>query len=105
MEDEKIIETLLAEVSDLHSVPQGAYNIRLNSQSAGRNSSANIEIVGKTDKPGIDIYIDGKTKGEAVYIPVVVSVSGMTDLVYNDFYIADGADVTIVAGCGIHNSG
>lgn len=59
----------------------------------------------KTDKPGIDIYIDGKTDGEAVYIPVVLSKSGMTDLVYNDFYVEDGADVRIVAGCGIHNSG
>lgn len=68
-------------------------------------NSEHIKIKKKTDKPGIDIYIDGDTKGEKVYIPVVVSVSGMTDLVYNDFYIADGADVTIVAGCGIHNSG
>ena len=59
----------------------------------------------KEDKPGIDILIDGETKGEKVFIPVVVSVSGMTDLVYNDFYVADGADVTIVAGCGIHNGG
>lgn len=67
--------------------------------------SEHIRIRKKEDKPGIDILIDGDTKGERVFIPVVVSVSGMTDLVYNDFYIADGADVTIVAGCGIHNSG
>ena len=78
MEDEKIIETLLAEVSDLHSVPQGAYNIRLNSQSAGRNSSANIEIVGKTDKPGIDIIIKPGTKNESVHIPALVTHTGMT---------------------------
>lgn len=67
--------------------------------------SEHIKIRKKEDKPGIDILIDGDTKGERVFIPVVVSVSGMTDLVYNDFYVADGADVTIVAGCGIHNSG
>ena len=65
--------------------------------------SEHIKIRKKEDKPGIDILIDGETKGEKVFIPVVVSVSGMTDLVYNDFYVADGADVTIVAGCGIHN--
>ena len=105
MEDEKIIETLLAEVSDLHSVPQGAYNIRLNSQSGGRNSSANFEIVGKTDKPGIDIIIKPGTKNESVHIPALVTHTGIHDLVYNDFYVEDGANVTIIAGCGIHNSG
>ena len=105
MEDEKIIETLLAEVSDLHSVPQGAYNIRLNSQSAGRNSSANIEIVGKTDKPGIDIRIKPGTRNESVHIPVVVSASGLKEMVYNDFFIGEDSDVVIVAGCGIHNCG
>ena len=96
---------LLEQVADLHGVPEGAYNIRSNGQGIARNSTANIEIAPKQDKPGIDIYIDGKTDGEAVYIPVVLSKSGMTDLVYNDFYVEDGADVRIVAGCGIHNSG
>ncbi len=67
--------------------------------------SEHIKIRKKEDKPGIDVYIDGETKGEQVHIPVVVDASGMTDIVYNDFYIADGADVTIIAGCGIHNSG
>ncbi|MFR5733317.1 MAG: SufD family Fe-S cluster assembly protein [Clostridium sp.] len=84
----------------------GAYNLRQNGVSICHGDSEHIRIRKKEDKPGIDILIDGDTKGERVFIPViVVSVSGMTDLVYNDFYIADGADVTIVAGCGIHNSG
>ena len=84
---------------------KGAYNLRQNGISVCHGDSEHIKIRKKADKPGLDILIDGKTQGEKVFIPVVVSVSGMTDLVYNDFYIEDGADVTIVAGCGIHNSG
>ena len=103
--DDKIVEELLEEVADLHEIPQGAYNIRLNSHSAGRNSSANIEIVGKTDKPGIDIIIKPNTKNESVHIPALVTHTDVHDLVYNDFYIGENADVLIVAGCGIHNDG
>ena len=103
--DDKIMEMLLEEVADLHGVPQGAYNIRLNSQSAGRHSSANIDIVPKTDKPGIDIIIKAGTKNESVHIPALVTHEGIHDLVYNDFYVGDNADIVIVAGCGIHNSG
>ena len=84
---------------------KGAYNLRQNGVALCHGDSEHIKIRKKEDKPGIDILIDGDTKGERVFIPVVVSVSGMTDLVYNDFYVADGADVTIVVGCGIHNSG
>lgn len=84
---------------------KGAYNLRQNGISICHGDSEHIKIRKKEDKQGIDIYIDGETKGEKVFIPVVVSVSGMTDLVYNDIYIADGADVDIIAGCGIHNSG
>ena len=84
---------------------KGAYNLRQNGVSICHGDSEHIKIRKKEDKPGIDILIDGDTKGEKVFIPVVVSVSGMTDLVYNDFYIADGADVTIVAGCGVHTDG
>ncbi|SCG90009.1 FeS cluster assembly protein sufB [uncultured Clostridium sp.] len=83
----------------------GAFNLRQNGISLCHGDSEHIKIKKKEDKPGIDIFIDGTTIAEKVYIPVVVSVSGMTDLVYNDFYIEDGADVTIIAGCGIHNSG
>lgn len=96
---------LLEQVSGLHEVPEGAYNIRANGEKAGRNTTANIDIVTKEDKPGIDIIIKPGTKNESVHIPVVLSQSGLKEMVYNDFYIGEGADVTIVAGCGIHNSG
>lgn len=97
--------SLLEQVSGLHEVPEGAYNIRANGESAARKSTANIEIVTKTDKPGIDIIIKPGTKNESVHIPVILSESGLKELVYNDFIIGDDADVTIVAGCGIHNCG
>ena len=96
---------LLMEVADLHKTPEGAYNIRANGKLQSRNTTANIDIVTKTDKPGIDIIIAPNTKNESVHIPVIISESGLTDLVYNDFYIGEGADVVIVAGCGIHNCG
>lgn len=102
---DEIQKTLLEQVADLHEVPAGAYNIRTNGTSAGRNTTANIDIVSKDDKDGIDIIIKPGTKKESVHIPVVLSQSGLTDMVYNDFYIGDDCDVTIVAGCGIHNSG
>lgn len=100
-----IKENLLAQVADMHSVPTGAYNIRLNSQLDGRNCTENIEIVGKADKSGIDIIVKANTKSENVYIPALVTHSGVADLVYNDFFIGDNADVVIIAGCGIHNDG
>ncbi|MBQ5324611.1 MAG: SufD family Fe-S cluster assembly protein, partial [Oscillospiraceae bacterium] len=100
-----IQKDLLEKIAYLHEVPQGAYNIRANGTSAGRNTTANIDIVTKTDKPGIDIIIKPGTKNESVHIPVVISQTGHTEMVYNDFYIGDDADVTIVAGCGIHNTG
>ena len=96
---------LLKEIADLERVPQGAYNIRKNGQLEGRNNSAHITIESKADKPGIDIRIDPHTKNESVHIPVIVTQTGLKDLVYNDFYIGEGCDVDIVAGCGIHNSG
>lgn len=98
-------KTLLAQVADLHEVPEGAYNIRANGQMAGRNTTANIDIISKEDGKGIDIRIKPGTKHESVHIPVVVSQSGLKDLVYNDFYIGEDADVVIIAGCGIHNCG
>lgn len=100
-----IQKELLAQVADLHEVPAGAYNIRANGTSAGRNTTANIDIVTKDDKEGIDIVIKPGTKRESVHIPVVLSQSGINEMVYNDFHIGDDCDVTIVAGCGIHNSG
>lgn len=96
---------LLREIADLESTPQGAYNIRKNGKLEGRSSSANIVIETKSDKPGIDIRIAPGTKRESVHIPVILTQSGLSDMVYNDFYIGENCDVDIVAGCGIHNSG
>ena len=100
-----IQKRLLKEVADLDSLPVGAYNIRANGAAAGRHTTANIDIVTKTDRPGIDIIIAPGTKNESVHIPVVVSQAGLKDLVYNDFYIGENADVVIIAGCGIHCAG
>ena len=103
---DEIQKRMLAEVADLHDVPAGAYNIRANGQMAGRSTTANIDIVTKEDgKSGIDIRIKPGTKHESVHIPVVLSQSGLKEMVYNDFYIGEDSDVVIVAGCGIHNSG
>lgn len=102
---DNIQKKILEEVADLHKVPEGAYNIRANSQMAGRNTTANIDITSKEDKSGIDIRIKDGTKNESVHIPVVISESGLKEVVYNDFYIGEDCDVVIVAGCGIHNCG
>ena len=96
---------LLKEIALMDSIPTGAYNIRKNGSSAGRFSTESIRIENKTDKPGIDINIRSNTKGETVHIPVIITDSGYTETVYNDFYIGDNCDVTIMAGCGIHNCG
>lgn len=102
---DEIQKRLLMEVADLHKVPEGAYNIRSDSKSVGRASTANIEITSKEDVSGMDIRIKPGTKNESVHIPVVLMKSGLKELVYNDFYIGEDADVTIVAGCGIDNCG
>ena len=100
-----IQKELLEQVAGLHEMPAGAYNIRANGEAVARSTTAHIDIVTKPDKSGIDIVIKPGTKKESVHIPVVLSQSGLTEMVYNDFYIGDDCDVTIVAGCGIHNSG
>ena len=100
-----IEKNLLKEIADLHDIPTGAYNIRRNGESAGRSSTEHIIITPKKDAPGIDITILPQTKNESVHIPVVLTQSGLTDTGYNDFYIGEDCDVTIIAGCGIHNSG
>lgn len=102
---DQIQKRILEEVADLHEVPEGAYNIRANGVSAARNTTANIDIVSKTDGSGIDIRIKEGTRHESVHIPVVLSESGLKEVVYNDFYIGADSDVVIVAGCGIHNCG
>ena len=96
---------MLEAIADLHEIPQGAFSLRKNGESAERRSSANIIIEPKKDKPGIDITVKAGTKNESVHIPVIITEAGVNDLVYNDFYIEEDADVLIVAGCGIHNSG
>jgi len=102
---DKIQQNLLEQVAGIHEVPAGAYSLRINGKLHGKNSSENIEIVQKTDKPGIDIYIKAGTKNESMHIPVILSQTGLKELVYNDFHIGEDCDVTIVAGCGIHNGG
>ena len=101
----EIEKNLMAEIADLHEVPEGAYNIRVDGKSAGRNSTADIQIVSKTDKDGIEIHIAPNTKKQSVHIPVILAESGIDETVYNDFYVGEGADVVIIAGCGIHNCG
>ena len=100
-----IERNLLEQVSGIHEVPTGAYSLRINGKLVGKNSSENIEVVKKEDKPGIDIYIKPGTKNESVHIPVIIAETGIKELVYNDFHIGEDCDVTIVAGCGIHNGG
>ena len=100
-----IQKRILMEVAGLESTPHGAYNIRANGKSAARNVTANIDIVSKEDGSGIDIFIKPGTVNESVHIPVVLSEAGLKEVVYNDFHIGEGADVVIVAGCGIHNCG
>ncbi len=96
---------MLAQIADLHEVPEGAYSLRINGKLHGKNSSEHIQIVQKQDVSGIDIYIQPGTKNESLHIPVIIAQSGLKELVYNDFHIGADCDVTIVAGCGIHNGG
>lgn len=105
MELDKIQKNLLKQVADIENIPLGAFNIRINGHVHSRNNSANIEIIPKTDKSGIDIIIKSSASNERVDIPVLITKTGLKDLVYNDFFVEDNADVTIVAGCGIHNEG
>lgn len=100
-----IQQSLLEQVAGLHEIPAGAYNIRANGQMAGRNTTANIDIISKEDRSGIDIRIKPGTKSESVHIPVVLSQSGLKESVYNDFFVGADSDITIIAGCGIHNGG
>ncbi|HHX30957.1 MAG TPA: SufD family Fe-S cluster assembly protein [Clostridiaceae bacterium] len=102
---DKIYSNLLKEVAGLYEMPMGAFNIRADGEGVERQTTANIDIVTKTDQPGIDIRVKPGTQNESIHIPVVIGRTGLSDLVYNDFYIGEGADVTIVAGCAIHNPG
>ncbi len=101
----EIEKRIIEEVADLHEVPMGAYNFRVNGALDSRNTTENVDIRSKADGTGIEVYVKPGTKRESVHIPVVISASGLTETVYNDFFIGEGADVLIVAGCGIHNCG
>ncbi len=105
IELDEIQKRMLMEVADLHKVPEGAFNIRANGKSAMRNTTANIDIISKPEGAGIDIKIKPGTKNESVHIPVVLSQSGLKEVVYNDFFVGEDCDVVIVAGCGIDNCG
>lgn len=100
-----IDKDLLAQIADMHQIPQGSYNIRKNGQTLSRSSDADIQIVPKKDKNGIDIIVRAGVKNKSVHIPVIITETGINDLVYNDFYIGKDSEITIVAGCGIHNTG
>ncbi len=102
---DSVQENILQTIAGIKTAPQGAYNIRVDGKSIGRSNSANIKVEPKADGTGLDIHILPGTKAEKVYIPVVVSCSGLVEMVYNDFYIGAGADVEVIAGCGIHNCG
>ena len=94
---------LLKKITDKEEFSEGAYNIRKNGEGFVRKTTENVDIVSKKDKPGIDIIVKENTKNEFIHIPVMITESGVNDLVYNDFYIGKNAEVTIIAGCGIHN--
>ena len=100
----QIEKELLIQVAELHKIPSGAYSLRKNGESMGLGSTKDIEIVPKKDKRGIDIFVKPNTKGKSMHLPVIITEGGVDDLVYNDFYIGENSDVTIIAGCGIHNS-
>ena len=105
MDLDKIERDLMREVSGVTGIPEGAYNFRVNGKSIGRHSSEKIDIAPKQDKSGIDVRVMDDTKGEIAHIPVIISASGLKEAVYNDFYIGDNCEVTIIAGCGIYNCG
>ena len=102
---DSMLENLLKTIADITGETDGAFNLRKDGVGVIRHSTENIEIKSKGDKPGIDIIVKPHTKGEKVHIPVVITETGVNDLVYNDFFIGEGAEVDIVAGCGIHNCG
>lgn len=102
---DEIQKRLLLEVADLHGVPEGAYNLRVDGRSQGSRSTAEIDISPKADGTGLDIRIVDGTKNKSLHIPVIIGKSGFKETVYNDFFIGEDCDIVIVAGCGIDNCG
>lgn len=105
MQFDKLTDQVLSQIDTEGFEQKGAFSLRQNGKSLCYGSSENIQVIPKKDNPGIDLHISGDAKGDWVHIPVVITVPGLNDVVYNDFYAEDGAEVNIVAGCGIHNSG
>ncbi len=105
METNRIEKRLLGEIANLYEISEGAYNFRINGKSVGRNSTTNINVGSRKNNDGLEIRIKAGTKNESVHIPIVISLSGLKEVVYNDFYVGEGAEVTIIAGCGIYNCG
>lgn len=103
--NQAIIESMLSTIAGITGKVEGAFNLRQDGKGVQRYSTENVKIIPKKDRPGIDILVRPGTKGESVHIPVILTETGLNDLVYNDFIIGEGADVTIIAGCGIHNDG
>lgn len=103
--NQAIIESMLSTIAGITGKVEGAFNLRQDGKGVQRYSTENVKIIPKEDRPGIDILVRPGTKGESVHIPVILTETGLNDLVYNDFIIGEGADVTIIAGCGIHNDG
>lgn len=105
MKLDAVVENVLSKIDETGFKQEGAFNLRYNGVSLCHGNTEHIKIRRKEDKQGIDVFIDREVQGQQVHIPVVVTASGMTDIVYNDFYVEEGANVTIIAGCGIHNAG
>jgi len=105
MMENQVDRELLEKIADMLGKPVGSFNIRKDSCCDGRQNTENIQITDKDDKPGIDIRIKAGTRGETCHIPVIITQSGIEELVYNDFFIGEDCDVEIIAGCGIHNCG
>ncbi len=98
-----IEKKLLEKITDLHKLPSGTFSFRKNGKSEIQNNTKDVQIIPKKDKNGIDIFVNPNVKNKSIHIPVIITVGGLDDLVYNDFYIGHDADILIVAGCGIHN--
>ena len=96
---------MLKIITDYGNLEKSSYNIREDGECVGRRSTKNVSIEPLFDRSGIEIKVKPNTKGETVYIPACLTKSGVNDLVYNDFYIGENSDVTIVAGCAVHTDG
>lgn len=101
---EKEDKELLDNITDSEQLFESAFNVRKNGCPFVKKETETIKIVSqKEGKEGIEIYVKNNGEKQLVNIPVLITKGGLDDLVYNDFYIESGAQVTIVAGCGIHN--